>query len=347
MSGYLIEPNVTDGKGEALLHRNLPLTSMTYFTPSYGNGSLLFKSIRNAIADTIIVSSPDGTADAVYRNETPIAQECILAWCVKTVRSSFAWGGYIEEIIETHYNTTPGPFHWEANYTSDEYENYTDTKYRESVHIDLKSSLYGTSDQVAAQTIFGFMDIFPGMTTAQNASATPQLRYKIWNDGEPWTMLLEFNPWMAPNNVTEHMQRLATALTNTIRSAKGKQVFLQGDAYAREVFIQIHWLWLIFPLFLAAMSLVFLVLTMRKTATDSSGAGIWKTSAMPALIYGLPKETQGKMMPSAQSQTREESKKIRIKLSPRVGWRVSGQSLRQMAPVLPVPQQRNPPPGWV
>jgi hypothetical protein len=73
MSGYLLQPNATTGKGEALLHRSLPLTSMTRFTPLYGNGSILYKPLRNTIVDTIIISSPDGTAGAVYRNETPVA----------------------------------------------------------------------------------------------------------------------------------------------------------------------------------------------------------------------------------------------------------------------------------
>lgn len=347
MSGYLLQANATDGKGEVLLHRSLPLTSLTKFTPLYRNGSLLFKELRNTILDAMIVSSPDGTAEAVYRREKPIAQECVLAWCAKTILSTFTWGGYSEDIIDTHFNTTSGPFAWDANYTDTGTEQYTEIEYREDVNIDIDSTLYGVSGRTAQRTILGFVDSFPSTTTALNASATPLMRYQTWNDGDPWLNLLAFNAWMAPNNVTRHMQRLATAMTNTIRSAKGNQVSVRGNAYARKVFIHVTWAWLAFPLVLLMLSLVFLVATIIRTSKDTEGAGIWKTSAMPTLIYGLPKNAQDKVTPSAWNKSPEETKRIRIKLSPRMGWRVSDQSLRQPSPVLPVRNRSGAPPGWI
>ena len=346
MSGYLLQPNATNGKGEALLHRSLPLTSMTRFTPLYGNGSILYKSLRNTIMDAIIVSSPDGTADSVYRNKTPVAQECVLTWCVKTIQSSFTWGGYTEEVVSTHFNTTTGPFAWNATPGIDETGNYTDIFYRESVNIDFRSTIYGVSNNTASETIVGFQDVFPATTTALNGSSISRLRYKTWSDGGAWNLLMKFNPWMAPNNVTQHMERLATAMTNTIRSAKDSQVLLRGDAFARETFIHISWAWLTFPFLLLVLSLVFLVLTIRKTDAGSEGAGMWKTSAMPALIYGLPKETQTRLAPVMWSKTKNDTKKIRIKLSPNIGWRVSGQSLRQLSPTYGR-RRGAAPPGWI
>lgn len=344
MSGYIVQANATDGKGEVLLHRNLPLTSMTKFTPLYGNGSLLFKNLRNTIVDAMIVSSPDGTADAVYRNETPKAQECVLTWCVKSVRSTFAWGGYHEEIIDKYFNTTSGPFAWDANYTVGQFENYTDLAYREAVNIELSSTVYGVSNATAFKVNLGFMDVFPSMTTALNATARPQMRHKIWNDGDPWLMFMDFNPWMAPNSVTQHMERMATAFTNTIRSVKDSQVSLHGDAYAREVFVHINWAWLAFPFTLLSLTLLFLALTIVKTSKESEGAGIWKTSAMPALIYGLPKEAQDRLEPCAWRNAHSEHRRVRIRLSSRVGWRVSGQELRRPSSVLPLQKV---PPGWI
>lgn len=346
MSGYLLQPNATNGKGKALLHRNLPLTSMTRFTPLYGNGSILYKPLRITIMDTIIVSSPDGTADAVYRNETPVAQECVLTWCVKTVQSSFTWGGYVEEIVSTHFNTTTGNFAWNATPGYDESGNYTDIYYREPVNIDFRSTIYGVSNSTASETIVGFQDVFPAMTTALNGSSIPRLRYKTYSDGDAWNLLMKFNPWMAPNDVAQHMERLATAMTNAIRSAKNSQVLLRGDAFARETFIHVSWPWLTFPLVLLVLSLLFLVLTIRKTDASSKEAGMWKTSAMPALLYGLPKETQTGLAPVMWSKRREDAKKIRIKLSPNMGWRVSGQSLRQLSPTYGG-RRGAAPPGWI
>lgn len=286
MSGYVVQENARGRKGEVSLHRNMLLTSMIRFTPLYCNGSLLFKDLRNTIVDAVIVSSPDGTVYVVYRNETPIAQDCILAWRVKSICSTFAWGGYHEEVIDTHFNTTSGPFAWDANYTVGDSENYTDIAYREPVNTDVDSLVYG------------FSDVFPSMTIALNATARSQMRFKIWSDCDAWVIQLDFYPWMAPNSVTQHRERMATAFANTIRSVKNSQIFLPGDAYAREVFVHISWGWLAFPFTLLGLILLFLALTIVKTSRESQGAGIWKTSAMPMLMYGLPKETQDKFGPA-------------------------------------------------
>jgi hypothetical protein len=95
---------------------------------------------------------------------------------------------------------------------------------------------------------------------------------------------------------------------------------IPGRAYNMEKFIYINWLWLIFPILLLVLSLVFLVATIVKTSKDTD-TGIWKTSAMPALIYSLPNDLQQGLATSVTSR----SKKIRIKLMPKQGWRVSGQ----------------------
>ena len=105
MSGYLWDPSNSTA-GEALTMRALPLTEITRKITLYCDGLLHFKGIRHKIQDVFIVSASDGTAETVYRNETPVAQECHLSWFVETMQSSYAWGGYVEEVISTALNTT-------------------------------------------------------------------------------------------------------------------------------------------------------------------------------------------------------------------------------------------------
>lgn len=57
----------------------------------------------------------------------------------------------------------------------------------------------------------------------------PLMRWKTWQKGSWWIHDLEFNPWMAPNSVTSHIERLATAMTNAMRSAHSRNI-LQGQA---------------------------------------------------------------------------------------------------------------------
>lgn len=111
MSGYMLEPTA-EGMvpGEVLLSRALPLTTMDW-EPLFGSGSINFRHIRGQINDFITVGAANGEA-SVYRNETPVAHECVMHWCVQTLRSKFSWGFYEEETLKTTLNTTTGPRPW-------------------------------------------------------------------------------------------------------------------------------------------------------------------------------------------------------------------------------------------
>ncbi|KAI4943224.1 hypothetical protein J4E91_009664 [Alternaria rosae] len=245
MSGYLWD-DANSTAGEALTMRTFPLTRIITKEPLYGNGSIHFKHIRHKIQDVLIVSSSDGSAEAVYRNETPVAQECHLSWCVKTMSSSYTWGGYNEEVVDTVFNTTSGSFPWEAYPYQTEVENGTDIFYMENITIKAEEftgdgtlANFGTSNGTALALMQGFTDIFPAYTTQANESASPILRYKTWKTGSPWHQTLFFNPWLAPNNVTRHMERLATALTNVIRSAPTRED-VEGHAFSKDTFVSLR-----------------------------------------------------------------------------------------------------------
>ncbi|KAF2178930.1 hypothetical protein K469DRAFT_695075 [Zopfia rhizophila CBS 207.26] len=112
MSGYLVEPvESTAGQapaGEALLTLVMSLFTNPARRPLFG-GSINFKNIRNPIADVLIVSAANGL-DSVKRHEAPIARECALSWCVKTIRSSYFWANYEEKVMNTFINETVGPY---------------------------------------------------------------------------------------------------------------------------------------------------------------------------------------------------------------------------------------------
>jgi hypothetical protein len=186
------------------------------------------------------------------------------------------------------------------------------------------STEYGANNVSFSGVFSVFDDFFPSSYTVDNGSATPKLRYKNYEDG-PSVRHLKSSPWQAPNNLSHHLGRLATAMTNTIRSSVSKEM-LQGEAYYMEKSVLVRWEWLTFPLLLLLLSLAFLVSTMIKTSKDA-GSSMWKTSAMPTLIYSLPKETHRSLTPlSSLNSAHEISKKVRIRLLPNMGWRVSGQS---------------------
>lgn len=112
MSGYRIESDETGlmKPGETLLMRTMPLTTVFELAPLYGNGSINYKHLRNTISDVLIVSAINGSEEEVYAHSLPVAQECVLFWCVRTIRSTYDWERYEEELLETFTNNTAGPF---------------------------------------------------------------------------------------------------------------------------------------------------------------------------------------------------------------------------------------------
>src|SRR5690242_21325703 len=106
-----------------------------------------------------------------------------------------------------------------------------------------------------------FDDIFPSSYTIFNSSTVPLLRYS--NYAEPLTRGLEFNPWQAPANQSEHFEKIAKTMTNVVRSSTSR-IMVPGDAYNMKSFIRVTWAWLTFPFALLLLSLAFLVSTMQK-----------------------------------------------------------------------------------
>jgi hypothetical protein len=355
MSGYLVnETNPKNAFGEALLVRTLPLT--TYLTKKqlFGSGSIKYKHIRNSILDALIVSARNG-AESVYRNEPPIVHECVLSWCVQTIRSSYDWGKYDEEVVSTFENTTIGPSPWESYEVPEEEGGGSFVIYGQNITIEppeqsstrtnktVHNSSYGANNVTAGNVINIFGDFFPSYYTADSVSKRPLLRYRNYPVG-PRISTLDFNPWEAPNNITQHMERLALAMTNIMRSATSK-IMTKGDAYVRETYVSVRWEWLTLPLGLLFIAFIFLAATIAKSAVELDRVGVWKTSAYATLLYGLPDDMQKKLTRSASTGTpRAKAKELKVKLQPNGGWRASG---LLFSPFTPKPKTNRPPPGWI
>ncbi|KAF2107520.1 hypothetical protein BDV96DRAFT_464154, partial [Lophiotrema nucula] len=327
VSGYLV--NDTDTTvGEALLMRILPLITRPLRRPLFG-GSVKFKHVRNPIFDHLIIGAANGP-ESVYKNETPIAQECVLAWCVKSLKSSYYWAQYQEEEMgEPVWNTTQGPFPFNTSRLVTPAINGTEVFYFQNISVEAFSSrfntsvTYGVSNSTQLLSILAFDDLLPAFVTVANASAPQWMRDSLQNKA-PLLRKLDFNPWIYPNNVTRHLERLAKALTDVVRSASNTDV-VTGDAFNRETFVAVQWEWLSLPLGLLLLSFVFLLGTMRKSSRERDQVGIWKTSAVATLLYGLPDELLKKIRASTPAGTpRTKAKTLRVKMLPKKGWRISG-----------------------
>lgn len=356
MSGYIVknDTKTSTAPGEALVVRALSLTELHTKKSFYGSGSIHFKDLRNTLLDALFVSAANGT-QSVYSKVEPIVHECVISWCVKSIQSSYAWGSYHEEVTAVARNTTPGPWPWDSFEVPEDEGGGRFVTYLEDINTEPPVSRSDRDSYSATQQHFGadtgtvekamaiFDDFFPSYYTVDNASAQPVLRYKNY-DGGPKIRTLEFNAWLAPNNITSHISRMATAVTNAMRSNLESMTMVPGLAYNSKQFVLVRWEWLTFPLALLVLSLGFLVATIIRTSRDvDEEMGFWKTSAMPTLIYSLPKDVQQILKAPQSSQSK--LKEVKIRLQPSQGWRVSGHT---PAPPMRRPETNHqPPPGWI
>ena len=348
-SGYSVALSDNATAGETLLVRTVPLVDFNTKAPFYGSGSISFKDVRYPLVDFLVASAKDGI-QSVKRGEPPVIHECMLTWCIQTLQSSYDNGEYIETVkskyIERPMKTDPWPWltyevqggQW-IEYT----QNITITPPIPRVDLapynssNVTNETYRVDRSVHQLALNYFDDFLPSYFAAQSHVGAPVLRFANYKAGPETLDSLEFNPWLSPNNVTRHMERFATAMTNSVRSSRTKEM-LQGKSYEVETHISIAWAWLNFPFIILFLSVIFLISTIIKTSDD--GSKLWKTSTMPALIYSLPRDVQKDISnPDASGNSvSEKQRKVKIKLLPDSGWRVSGH-IRRSTPRTP--------PGWI
>jgi hypothetical protein len=348
VSGYTVGPE-SQLQGETLIMRTMPLVTNPLRRALWG-GSINFKDIRNPIVDVLISSAADKSQ--VRAHVAPTIHECVLASCVKTIQSSYAYGAYREDILTTRMNHTIGRWPW-ATYRPAGM-NGTITDYLEDMIISTPSTTtnhsgfrWGMNNDTVLGMVMIFDRMFPAFTTVANNSTQGILRWRTGSQTEIRTVHLETNPWLPPNNITLLFERLAIAMTNAIRSDPSSSTTIEGDASIAETYVVVRWAWLAFPLAMLGLSIVFLIATMVKTSQSAQGnLGIWKTSAIPTLLFSLPEDVRHDL-PSTSTWHRTQkdgSKPVRIRLEPDQGWRVSGRIA--FPPSLHRHNASNPP-GWI
>ncbi|KAJ4332624.1 hypothetical protein N0V87_008252 [Didymella glomerata] len=352
LSGYIVANDSShNADGEALLVRTIPLTDFNTKMPLYGNGSVAFRNIRYPLLDALVASATGGS-DSVYRGEAPVVHECALSWCVQSIQSTYDSGVYSESIALEHLNTVEEPVAWP--WKAYEVDTGLNLIYAPNITLHVPSpptssgsgtpsAEYGVDNITVINVGMVFDDFFPSFYTSEPGAAAPVLRYKNYADG-PSTRALDFNACQAPNNLTEHMRRLATSMTNVMRSSVSKEM-VPGRAFSRESYVDVRWQWLTLPLGLLFVALIFLAATIVKSAIERDRVGVFKTSAYATLLYGLPDEMQNKITRSGSIGTpRSKAKELKVRLQPNQGWRVSG---NMFSPFAPRPRQAQPPPGWI
>jgi Protein of unknown function (DUF3176) len=109
MSGYRLNTTVTPPvPAEGLWMRSLPLF-MAKANISHWDGSLFFKDTVDSwpLLDYIVSLNPE--PESIYSHTPPMAAECVLRWCVKTISAEYKNENFSETVISTWTNDTSLP----------------------------------------------------------------------------------------------------------------------------------------------------------------------------------------------------------------------------------------------
>lgn len=354
MVGYNVDKN-TNHSGEVLLSRAQPLYNIfsRKFMPGY---EPKINNSRNPLAHVVIVSG--NSLEDVRQNMTPTSHECMFSWAAKTLLSNYSEGGYSETVVKTMINDTVIDA-WEVVEIPNEEDmslTLWDYTYNENVVVKgTNDTVYAIANGTHVSMVAMFDDVFPSTYTLINSTdeADALLRYKMYYNIIPRSRNLTWNPFMH-GDVPGQLERLAEAMTNVMRSQSRNTENVEGLAYDKESIVQVRWVWLSLPLGLLLFTGIFLLATVRRSSKEQDHVGVWKTSAIATLFYGLPDDMSKKMMSSQEHGTpRAKAKEVKVKWMPD-GWRFSGLSTvsptaGQDTSSTPVKSRQSPPvqrPTW-
>ncbi|KAJ4293706.1 hypothetical protein N0V90_008990 [Kalmusia sp. IMI 367209] len=325
MTGYTTDP-FTNHTGEVLVSRSQPLYDLFTRAPLPGYATKL-DDTRNPISHFVVVSGEN--AVQVQRNATPIAHECRLSWCIKTLQSTVSGGSYTEDVTATVFNKTLGPDPWTATTLFDGNTSVgINLVYNENLTILGNSGYeYHVTNWTHSNILTIFDDIFPSTYTVTNTTDMAQavLRFEQYRTSGYRSRVELYNPFLY-DNITAHLDNLATDFTNIVRSGKDSIEMVQGPAFDLVSVVEVRWEWLSLPLGLLLLTFIFLVATIIRSSMEQD-VGVWKTSAIATLLYGLPDDVRKRVTSVKDNGTpRANAKHTKVKWLPGTGWRLSGAS---------------------
>lgn len=223
------------------------------------------------------------------------AHICALSVCA---RKYFVWmtsGLLRTEIISTHY----GNLTWQPN--RDHIFLYTFNNFA----FEAREPAAIVQEDIVDEFNFtsGMFDALSGVLEGNvTFSDNPSL-------SRPATSMLQYG-LNASSNITATMDRVATAMTNTLRDISNLTV--QGLSGSMELYVRISWPWLALPVLSVILETILLISVI--TVTRRHRLPIWKTSELALLFHGLDFSLDDGVRRHKVSEMEEAATALRVRL---------------------------------
>ena len=114
---------------------------------------------------------------------------------------------------------------------------------------------------------------------------------------------------MNDTGLATYMENLAESLTKMALDSDDNKVM--GKAGTMVTFVRVQWLWLILPLILVLMGLIFLLVT--RQASKKRKTPLWKASLWPLLFRGLEDEVDVHVNNTGSMQEVADEMNVRLR----------------------------------
>lgn len=269
-------------------------------------GSVAFSNNRSILIDVLAVAAAPGTIpeqpDQTKSEEkmtgslyaAPVAYECMLQFCVRTMNAAFVNGTLHETVVSTWTNETQGIVPSNGNYvlrppnSSDEFRVLGVSK--DATVLWLNSLLVGSaySSNLDSLGSASSSDLMRMVRTTMNVSET----------GFP-----------------DLMDNLANSMSLSLRNAAYQPAPTHGDAFSPVSHAVVTWEWLILPAFELIASLVFLVLVMLRTR--KAGLIPWTNNILAVFYHGLNQRPSMSSADDSESALEKESHGLLVQFQAR------------------------------
>lgn len=216
---------------------------------------------------SVITGSPNATAVVV----SPVALDCVLFLCAKSYNSGDYLGTFNETVTDV-FDQPEWTFQGNTNLSAETYAFTIPSTHLPSI--------------VNQDRTF---QVNPLMITPVQAAFRNTLQ-GLASQGDNGQMVFTTDIaqgiyFMIANNVSmaSIIDNIATALSNRIRTVSSHQ--MAGTAFALEVYIQVQWLWLLWPALMMLLAIIFLLLTVCQS--NSSDVPYWRSSALAVMQHGV------------------------------------------------------------
>lgn len=227
-------------------------------------------------------------------NSTGLAQvnatQCALKLCAKKYQATMSNNVFKETLVDEYVNET-----------AEAYSSYDDngTEIRAEYSITPPEMFMNGTDSTSPTNFATTLDVVASISAVignvwDGYIAKPGYTTKVLGQTDVTTYLQSLDN----EGITQMMSSLAGNMTNAMRMSVTNRTDLSdlngvGQVKQNEPFVEVHWAWLVLPIFELAMTLLFLLLTMQASAKHKGM--LWKGSALAPFYYPLTKDGREKV----------------------------------------------------